>query len=74
MQVTIDREACIDCGVCHADCPEVFEEDNADSTSQIVEAYRIGGDPAIGQVPDALAECVRSAADRCPVEAIHVEG
>lgn len=74
MKVTIDREVCIDCGVCYADCPDVFEEDSADSTSQIVEAYRIDGDPTIGQVPDALAECARSAADGCPVEAIHVEG
>ncbi|MBN1979104.1 MAG: ferredoxin [Anaerolineae bacterium] len=73
MKVTINRGACIDCGVCYADCPDVFEEDNADSTSQIVEAYRIGGDPAVGQVPDALAKCVRSAADGCPVEAIRVE-
>jgi ferredoxin len=73
MKVTIDREACIDCGVCYADCPDIFEEDNAGSTSQIVEAYRVSGDPAIGQVPEALAECTRSAADGCPVEAIHIE-
>jgi ferredoxin len=73
MNVTIDREACIDCGVCYADCPDVFEEDNADSTSQIVEVYRDSGDPGVGQVPDELAECARSAADGCPVEAIHIE-
>jgi ferredoxin len=73
MKVTIDRETCIDCGVCYADCPDVFEEDSADSTSQIVEAYRTGGDPTVGQVPEALAECARSAADGCPVEAIRIE-
>jgi ferredoxin len=73
MNVTIDQEACIDCGVCYADCPDVFEEDDANSTSRIVEAYRVTDDPAVGQVPDELAECARSAADGCPVEAIRVD-
>ncbi len=73
MKVIIDQEACIDCGVCYADCPDVFEEDDANNASRIVEAYRIGGDPGVGQVPDELAECARSAADGCPVEAIRVE-
>jgi ferredoxin len=73
MKVTIDQEVCIDCGVCYADCPDVFEEDDANSTSRIVEAYRVGGDSTVGQVPDELAECARLAADECPVEAICVE-
>jgi ferredoxin len=73
MKVTIDREECIDCGVCYAECPEVFEEDDADGTSGIVEAYRVGGNPAVGQVPEEMAECLRTAADGCPVEAIHIE-
>jgi ferredoxin len=73
MKVTIDREECIDCGVCYAECPEFFEEDDADSTSGVVEAYRVGGDPAVGLVPEEMAECVRTAADGCPVEAIHIE-
>ncbi len=73
MKVTIDREECIGCGVCYADCPDVFEEDDVDGRSRIVEAYRVGGDPAVGQVPDELAPCARSAADTCPVEAIRVE-
>jgi ferredoxin len=73
MKVAIDQEACIDCGVCYADCPDVFEESDASSTSQIVEAYRFGGDPAVGQVPDEMAECVRAAVDGCPVEAIRSE-
>jgi MinD superfamily P-loop ATPase len=73
MKVTIDQEECIECGVCCADCPEVFEEDDMNGTSRIVEAYRVRGDPAVGQVPDEMAECVRAAADGCPVEAIHIE-
>jgi ferredoxin len=73
MKVIINQEECIDCGVCYADCPAVFEEDDANSTSRIVEAYRVDGDPGVGQVPDDLAECARSVADECPVEAIRVE-
>jgi ferredoxin len=73
MKVIIDQEACIGCGVCYADCPDVFEEDDANSTSRIVGAYRVTDDPTVGQVSDELAECARSAADGCPVEAIRVE-
>lgn len=73
MRVEIEREECIACGACMADCPEVFEEDEADYTSRIVETYRVGGDPAVGDVPDELEECVRRAAEGCPVEIIHVE-
>jgi ferredoxin len=46
MRVEIEREDCIACGACSLDCPEVFEEDEADGTSRIVEAYRVDGDPA----------------------------
>ncbi len=73
MKVTIDREECISCGVCYSDCPDVFEENDDDSTSQIVAAYRIDGDPRVGQIPDHLGECAQAAADLCPVEAIRVE-
>jgi ferredoxin len=74
MKVTIDQETCIDCGVCYTGCSGVFEEDDVNSTSQIVKVYPGSGDPGVGQVPSELAECSRSAADACPVEAIHVEG
>jgi len=74
MKVTIDRPECISCGACWEDCPEVFEENEADGLSQIVQAYRVGGDPAVGQVTDELQACVQTAAEGCPVEVIHVEG
>jgi ferredoxin len=74
MRVEIDREECIACGACWDDCPEVFEESEADGMSQVVEAYRVDDDPAAGEVPDELEDCVRIAAEGCPVEIIHVEG
>jgi ferredoxin len=73
MRVTIDREECIECGACYADCPEVFEESPEDFFSQIVEEYRVDDDPAVGEVPDDLEECVEDAAYGCPVEIIQVE-
>ncbi len=72
-KIAIERAECIGCGACWIACPEVFEENKEDSLSQIVETYRIGS-IAEGQVPETLADCVRNAADGCPVEIIHVEG
>jgi ferredoxin len=74
MKVEIDREECIACGTCWEDCPQVFEENEADGLTQIAEAYQVNGDPAVGQVPDELEECVRTAAEGCPVEIINVGG
>ncbi|MGC8837466.1 MAG: ferredoxin [Anaerolineae bacterium] len=73
VKVTLDREECISCGACWADCPEFFEEGD-DGLSQVVERYQVGGNPAEGLAPEDLADCVRSAAEGCPVEVIHVEG
>ncbi|GAB4274851.1 MAG: ferredoxin [Deferrisomatales bacterium] len=73
MKVFIDRETCIACGVCYEACPEVFEEDPDDSRSRIVPGYRLGGDPAKGEVPQDLEACAREAEEQCPVEAIRCE-
>jgi len=72
MKVTIDRDECISCGTCWEHCPEFFEEGLDDGMSQVVEAYCTGGDWATGDAPDDL-DCVRTAADLCPVEIIHVQ-
>ncbi len=69
---TIDRDGCISCGTCWLECPDVFEENPADAKSQIVERYRGGAEPGEGDVPDELADCVRRAADACPVVVITV--
>jgi ferredoxin len=73
MKVTIERDECISCGACYADCPEVFEENDDDYLSQIVAEYRVDGDPSVGDVPDDLEGCATAAAEGCPVEIIHVE-
>lgn len=72
VRITIDREDCTSCAHCWETCPDVFEESPDDTLSQIVEEYRRGGDPAEGEVPGDLEDCVQDAADGCPVEVIHL--
>ena len=73
LQVVIDRDECISCATCWAICPDFFDENPDDGLTQIVEAYRVGGDPSVGEVPEALEDCVRDAADGCPIEIIHIK-
>ena len=72
MKVTIEREECISCAACWTDCPEVFEENEDDMFSQIVEEYRVDGDPGQGEVPENLEDCVQDAMDACPVMIIEI--
>ena len=73
IKVTIDRDECISCATCWAECPDFFEENIDDGMSQIVEKYSVGGDIAVGKAPRNLEECVREAADGCPIEIIHIK-
>jgi ferredoxin len=71
--VTIDREECIECGVCWSTCPEFFEPGD-DGWSQVVAEYRVHDSLAHGQAPAMLEDCVNEGADGCPVSIIHVGG
>lgn len=58
MDFTVDQDACIGCGVCEGECPDVFE---------------MVGDKAqvkLKPVPKELHESALSAEEACPVEAI----
>ena len=72
LRVTIDRDECIMCGACYAACPDLYEESPDDELSQVFLVYQVAGDPAVGEVPARLEDCVREAAEGCPVEIIHV--
>ncbi|MFZ8855199.1 MAG: ferredoxin [Thermofilaceae archaeon] len=72
-KVTIDKDQCISDMACVSLCPEVFEMNEEDGKSQIVAKYRTGGSPGEGVVPGELEDCVKSAAEACPVSIIHVE-
>ena len=71
-KVTITREECTSCETCWITCPEFFEQNPNDSWSQVVEKYRVSGNPAEGMAPSELEGKVREAADSCPVQIIHV--
>jgi ferredoxin len=73
VHVTIDRDQCISCESCWTICPEVFEQNSADSWSQIVSSCQVNSNPAEGQAPTELKDKVQEAADSCPVTIIHVE-
>ncbi len=60
MKATVDQAACIGCGLCANDCPEVFEM-NADKA--IVK----------GPVPAGKEDACKNAAANCPVQCIKVE-
>ena len=61
MKVTIDEAACISCGLCASDCPEVFEM-KGDKAAVIA-----------NPVPAGKEEAAKSAAANCPVTCIKVE-
>jgi ferredoxin len=72
MKITIDRDGCIECGVCEATCGDVFELKNNEKAS-VKSNLRRNGNPAEGEVRDDLASCAKEAADGCPVTVIKVE-
>jgi ferredoxin len=71
MKIHIDRDECIECGLCATTCADVFEL-KAGEKASIVECYRTG-DPSAGEVGEVLRSCVEEAADSCPVQIIDVE-
>jgi len=60
--------------VCVNLCPDVFEMNPEDGKSQIVAKWRVDpNDLSTGLVDDSLEECVKSAAESCPVSIIKLE-
>ncbi|HCZ05612.1 MAG: ferredoxin [Thermotogota bacterium] len=58
-KVSVDKDACIGCGVCENLCPEVFKLDDDGKATTLV--------------PESDLPCVQDAADSCPTSAISVE-
>ena len=62
MKVEINKELCIGCGACVAECGEIFEMGD-DAKSQIKKDADL----------DKNQECIKKAAEGCPVQAISVK-
>ncbi|MCK4548179.1 MAG: ferredoxin [Candidatus Eisenbacteria sp.] len=61
MKAKVDAELCTGCELCVESCPDVFEI--ADDVAKV----------KVDEIPEDQADCTRSAAEDCPVEAITVE-
>ncbi len=60
MEVEINRDGCISCGLCESTCPEVFQIAD-DGLAEV-----------IASPTDDTMELVKEAADNCPVSVISV--
>ena len=59
MEVKVDQDLCISCGLCVSSCPDIFAwngEEKAEADSDAVNSENEG--------------CVKDAADGCPTDAI----
>jgi len=63
MKVIFNKEACIGCGACNAECPEVFGFDDNEQCA-VVKAE---------EVPEEQKKAATDAAEGCPTSAISVE-
>jgi len=61
MEVKVNQDLCISCGLCVSNCPEVFSW-NEDEKAEAVQE----------QVDPEMEDCVQDAADGCPTEAIEI--
>lgn len=74
-RVKVDRSACIACGAAPTLCPDVFTLGEDNGKNKVTEKYSVetSESSAVGLIPEELYECVKQAADVCPVSAIRVE-
>lgn len=63
MNATVDRQACVRCGLCPAICPAVFTIAERESARAVTP-----------QVPEEAKAAAQKAADSCPTGAITLLG
>ena len=74
-RITVDREICISCGVAPSICSQVFLLGEDNGKNRISETYseNTSDTKSVGIVTNELYDCVKQAADACPVQAIIIE-
>jgi len=72
LEVRIDKNTCIGCGVCWSMCPDVFEMDAETGKSKLVSKFVKEDDEnkSVGTVSDEFKDCVSQAASSCPTGSI----
>jgi len=59
MEVRVDQELCISCGLCVSNCPDIFGW-NQEEKAEVVDK----------KIDEELEDCVLDAVDGCPTDAI----
>ncbi len=59
MEVKVNQELCISCGLCVSNCPEVFSWNDEEKAKAVEEP-----------ISSEMEDCVEDAADGCPTDAI----
>jgi len=72
VKVVIDRDGCVSCASCWTTCPDFFEQNPDDNQSQVCKRWRIDDKKNEGNSPAEEEECVREAAELCPVQVISI--
>lgn len=62
MKATVDREGCIECGLCASICPEVFQM-GEDGPAEVI----------VDKVPESAEQTAVESQEGCPVSVITVE-
>lgn len=62
LEVSVDQDLCISCGLCVSSCPDIFHWNKAEKA-----------DAADKKVNEDLEDCVQDAADGCPTDAIETQ-
>ncbi|MBS3128362.1 ferredoxin [Candidatus Woesearchaeota archaeon] len=70
-QIQHDRPNCIACGVCESIAPEFWEMDKNDGKSNLKACKKVGHEEH-RDIDEHTFEENREAADRCPVNIIHI--
>jgi ferredoxin len=74
-KIVVDRNLCIACGVAPMLCTQVFILGEDNGKNRLIERFgeELSDEVSSGVIPDELYDCVTTAAEACPVQAITVQ-